>query len=78
MLLPLSKIDSKSLLLVSKLFLIGGACLALVGAFLTRYPGSFAGLEALAFLAIFGGYLLRKKANAFRRRFEWRDGHVPA
>jgi hypothetical protein len=77
-LLSTQRIDSKFLFLASKLSLTGGAALAVAGAIVSGHAELFLGLEAIGILTIVGGLYLRKKASSLRRRFDWRDGHVPA
>ncbi len=72
----LKKVDAHSLFLLSKLLLVGGGTIALIGLVSLSHAGIFVALELLGFLAIFGGYFLRKKALTFRRRFDWREGQV--
>ncbi len=74
--LPNSRIDSNFLYLVSKLLVVGGALSAIVGAVLIGHVSFFVSLELLGILAVSGGFIIRRKASTFRRRFEWRDGHV--
>lgn len=73
------KIDARKLYLASKLFLVSGACLVAVGIVLAG--GKATPILALGFLGVSvvaAGFFLRRKAMTLRRRFDWRDGHVPA
>jgi hypothetical protein len=75
-LVPKSRIDSNFLYLLSKIFVVGGAALVVGGAVVVLHTSFFVGIELLGVLVITGGYYMRRKASTFRRRFDWRDGHV--
>jgi uncharacterized membrane protein YfcA len=77
-LLRLERVDSRFLLRLSKYLLIGGVCIAAIGFLFNGHLGPLVGIEVIAILTILCGLYLRRKAAILHRRFDWRDGHVPA
>ncbi len=74
------RMSSKTLFLVSKLCLAGGAVLIVAGGYLS-YPKVMhptlldLSLEGIGILAIIGGLVLRKKAYHVRKVFDWTNNY---
>lgn len=74
------RMSSKTLFLVSKLCLAGGAVLIVAGGYLS-YPRVVhpalldMGLEGIGIIAIIGGVALRKRAYHVRKVFEWTNNY---